>query len=205
MAELPRDKVGRPVPWFVAWIDGEPDFRVIGPGRLRDALVQNRCWLCGQRLGPNAAFVVGPMCIVTKTTAEPGSHQSCATFAAKACPFLTTPTMTRREARMPEDTRKPAGVMIGRNPGVAVVWVSRRWHTWRPDTGGILIDLGDPVAVHWYARGRTATRAEARQSIDTGLPILRAGAENDPDPDTALAELARMTEAALRHLPKAGA
>lgn len=38
MAELPTDHIGRPVPWFVAWIDGKPDFRVIGPGKLQSAL-----------------------------------------------------------------------------------------------------------------------------------------------------------------------
>lgn len=38
MRHLPLDKHDRPVPWFAAWIDGQPDFRVVAPGRTRDAL-----------------------------------------------------------------------------------------------------------------------------------------------------------------------
>jgi hypothetical protein len=34
---LPRDKRGFPVPKFVAFIDGEPDFRVIAPGFVAKA------------------------------------------------------------------------------------------------------------------------------------------------------------------------
>lgn len=30
MKQLKRDDVGRPVPWFVAWVDGKPDFRKCG-------------------------------------------------------------------------------------------------------------------------------------------------------------------------------
>ena len=42
MAELPQDKHGHPVPWFVAFIDSVPDFRVVGPGKLEKALRASR-------------------------------------------------------------------------------------------------------------------------------------------------------------------
>jgi hypothetical protein len=38
IALLPTDKHHRPVPWFVAFIDGVPDFRVIRPGGIQIAL-----------------------------------------------------------------------------------------------------------------------------------------------------------------------
>lgn len=178
IARLPRDRHDRPVPWFVAWVDDAPDFRVIGPGRLRDAIRFDLCWICGHRRGRNAAFVIGPMCVINRVSAEPGSHLDCAVYAAQACPFLTTPRMRRRDSRLPDGHADPAGMMIRRNPGVAVVWVSRTARPF-PVGDGVLFDVGDPVDVRWYAEGRPATRAEVLESIDTGLPLLLAEAEHD--------------------------
>lgn len=202
MRNLPRDKHDRPVPWFVAWIDGQPDFRIIRSGGIRDALRFSTCWLCGARLGRNVSFVLGPMCAINRTTAEPGSHYDCAVYAAQACPFLATPQMKRREGHMP-DSRTPAGVMIARNPGVALVWTSRNWTLFPDGDGGMLIDVGQPDRVDWFAHGRTATREEVLASIDSGLPILRQMAEGDPDPAGAIAELEAQHAAALELVPGA--
>ncbi len=142
IARLPRNHAGYPVPWFVAWIDGTPDFRVIGEGRLDDAIRFRSCWLCGDPLGANAAFVLGPMCGITRTSPEPPSHRDCADYAARACPFLATPNMRRRETGIPEGAREPDGIMIRRNPGATLVWVSR---TWQQQRGLNLWHVGDPL------------------------------------------------------------
>jgi hypothetical protein len=177
MAHLPRDRYGRPVPWFVHWENGEPEFRVakrLGPER---AVALGRCWVCGLPRLPNEpdAFVVGPMCVVNRNSAEPPSHQECALYSVRACPFLTRPQMVRRENGLPPTT-DPAGMMILRNPGVAAVYTSRTWHPVRVDNG-LLFDVGEPVAVSWWKAGRSATGAEVRSAIDLGLPVLRAEAE----------------------------
>ena len=218
MAGLPRDKAGHPTPWFVAFIDGTPDFRVIGPGKIHDALRHSLCWVCGYGFagGEDRAWVIGPMCAVNRVTAEPPSHLECATFSARNCPFLTVPNMTRRDRHMPEGAENPAGIMIRRNPGVALVWVTgyRSWQAERESGalltptgaaraasrgGQLLFRLGTPKRALWFAQGRAATRAEAVASIDSGLPLLRDTAEQD-GPDAA-AELERMHIAALDYLP----
>lgn len=198
MARLPRDKHSRPVPWFVAWIDGQPDFRVVRENGISDAVRFHICWLCGQPLGANASFVIGPMCALNRVSAEPPSHRDCATFAAQACPFLVTPNMRRRDSSMPEDASAPDGIMIARNPGVALVWTSRNW---RMRTDYRLFDVGDPTETRWYAEGRPATRDEVLAAIDSGLPLLRAEAEQDPRPAAALAELDRQHADALELVP----
>jgi hypothetical protein len=195
---LPRDKADRPVPWFVAWIDGIPDFRVIGPGKLEDAQRFGLCWICGERRGRYGSFVLGSMCAVNRASAEPPSHRDCAVYAARTCPFLTTPGMRRREARMPDGTVLPAGEMITRNPGVALVWTSRNWHTF-PVPNGVLWNVGDPTSTEWFAHGRPATRDEVTASIDSGLPLLRAEAERDGA--RAVVDLDRLHTAALAFLP----
>lgn len=181
MSKLPRDKHGRPIPWFVAVIDGVPDFRVIRRGGIQEALKFKLCFLCGETLGSWAAFVLGPMCAVNRTAPEPPSHRDCAQYAARACPFLANPKMKRRPNNLPEDHVDPAGISIPRNPGVALVWVTRDWYVYPDPNGMPLFDIGTPNQTYWYAEGRDATRDEILESIDTGMPILRkAAAEGGP-------------------------
>lgn len=200
MQRLPRDKHGRVVPWFVAFIDGAPDFRIIREDGIGEALKYQLCWLCGQRVGKYVSFAIGPMCAVNRVTAEPGSHHDCAIYAVRVCPFLTTPNMQRREHGV-EQARNPGGVMIRRNPGVTLVWTSRDWSTFPDGDGGRLIDVGTAHRVEWFARGRDATRDEVLASIESGLPILREMAEADPKPQRALAALERQLAAALELVP----
>ena len=205
MQDLPRDHVGRPVPWFV-WFDGDgkPDFRVVGPGKLESALRASRCWVCGYGFagGEDRAWLIGPMCAVNLVTAEPPSHLDCATWSARNCPFLATPNMVRRDRHMPEGAENPAGIMIRRNPGASVVWVTsyKGWKAER-EGRGYLFRLGPARRALWFAEGREATRAEVLASIDSGLPILREMAEKDGA--EAVAELERSIAAALAYSPEA--
>jgi hypothetical protein len=202
IAELPVDAIGRPVPWFVAWIDGKPDFRVVAPGKLQNALRCSKCWVCGRGFagGEDRAWLIGPMCTVNLVTPEPPSHLDCAVWSAQNCAFLATPNMTRRDRHMPEGTVNPAGIMIRRNPGASVVWVTsyRAWKAHR-EGRGYLFRLGPARRALWFAEGREATRAEVLASINSGLPLLREMAEED-GPE-AVAELERMHAAALVYLP----
>src|SRR5215469_14120297 len=100
IARLPRDPRGYPVPWFVEWIDGKPDFRVMDARKLKLALREPRCWICGGQLGTYKAFNFGPISAVNGLSGEPPSHRECAIFAAQACPFLSHPKMRRNERNL---------------------------------------------------------------------------------------------------------
>lgn len=195
---LPISPKGFPVPWFVAYIDGEPDFRVIGPGKFRDALQRNRCWICGEPTGARKAFVIGPMCTINRVSAEPPSHLDCAEYAVRACPFLSKPRMRRNEADLPKDHQNPAGIMIKRNPGVAAIWITRHFSLMR-EGGGVLYHLGEPERVLWFAEGQPASRAQVDLSIATGLPELEAAAALDGPEGTR--ELRQYVERAQQWLP----
>jgi hypothetical protein len=181
---------GWPRLFFADKVNGQLDLRVMDPRKLTLCIKQRRCWLCGQPLGRYLAFVAGPMCVITRTSAEPPSHWDCAYYAVHACPFLTRPRMHRREAGMPEDV-SVSGIVIKRNPGVSAILVTRDYSVWRPDGRGVLIAIGKPERVEWYAEGRKATLEEVRHSIETGLPALENEARKDRDPIGALAELSR--------------
>jgi hypothetical protein len=201
IAGLPRDKHHRYVPWFVSTETGEPDFRVIRRGGIPEAVNRQLCWVCGTHRGREAAFVIGPMCAINRISAEPPSHRECARYSADVCPFLTTPSMTRRERGLPGDRVDPAGKAIWRNPGVALVWYSRSWKIVYDPNGGALFDVGEPSRVYWRCQGREATRAEVLASIDSGFPILLKQAEEDGG--GALDKLQRQHTAAMKLLPGA--
>lgn len=184
MLRRPRDHRGYPVPFFVAWVDGVADFRVSDGRRMADCVGDGLCWLCGQKLGAYKSFVIGPMCVVNRVSSEPPSHLECAEWATRACPFLARPKAERRTEGMPEDGIGPAGIAIARNPGVAVVWTTKRYRLIRvpAELGiapGVLFDVGEPESVSFWAMGRPATRDEVEESITTGCPALRVEAEKD--------------------------
>ena len=178
ISKLPQDHRGFPVPWFVTWIDGQPDFRIITPERMVAAIKGDRCWICGEQLGRFKAFVIGPMCAINRTSGEPPSHRECAEFAAKACPFLTRPRMKRNEKDLPCGHSDGPGIALKRNPGVSLVWITKRYSTFRVENG-FLFNVGEPEETLWFAEGRPARREEVLASIDSGLPLLREEAEKD--------------------------
>lgn len=200
IARLPVSPKGFPVPYFVAWQDGVPDFRVIARGKIQDAVKRKLCWVCGEPLGRTFAMVLGPMCAINRTISEPPSHRGCAIYSALACPFLSNPRMRRRETNMPEDAREMPGLGIKRNPGAMAVWMTRGYRPFEVGNG-VLFTFDDPTEVIWFANGREATRAEVDESIRTGLPLLEAEAARE-GPD-AMAALQRMTREAERYLPAA--
>lgn len=168
---------GYPVPYFVSWLAGLPEFRAVDPRKIERAHNRGLCWICGEPIaGQVKAFVIGPMCAVNRISAEPPSHPDCARFAATACPFLTKPMAKRRH--MEGAHGPPAGLMIERNPGVTLIWFCRAYRTLK-EPGGLLFRIGTPHRLEWYAEGRQATRAEVLASVESGQPILRAQAEAD--------------------------
>lgn len=200
MRRLSLSSKGYPVPFFVAWIDGEPDFRIADPDKLKRCVRENRCWICGEPLGRYKAFVLGPMCTVNRIANEPPSHLDCATYSAQACPFLTRPHAQRRTANLTDEKHMPPGVAIMRNPGAVAVWITTSWELMRAP-GGFLFQIGDPHAVYWYANGAPASLDDVREGFESGVEILREVA-NAQDP-AARAYLDRKVAYARAYLPSA--
>jgi hypothetical protein len=200
MARLPKDERGYPVPRFVHWQDGKPDFRIIEDGFRARAFRTGLCWICGEKLGVHRVYVIGPMCVINRVTMEPACHRDCAEFAAKACPFLVRPRQKRNEKGLdPEATM--AGVGLKRNPGCSCLYETREARRFSDGQGSWLIRLGEPDRVDWWAEGRTATRAEIQASIDGGFPLLLGPAMDEGQ--EAVDELTRLAHDALKLLPAA--
>lgn len=198
MRSLPVDARGYPVPWFVARINGEYDFRVADGEKLVRALRGGHCWVCGEPVGKFKTFVIGPMCAVNRTTSEPPCHKDCAIFSATACPFLRLPRAQRRDTLIPDGTEEPAGVFLKRNPGVTALWTTTSFRRKRVGIG-VLFEIGEATEVLWYSQARRATRDEILESIDSGMPLLRDLATQDGP--LALAQLGNQYRQVIPFLP----
>jgi hypothetical protein len=193
---------GYPVPWFVPEINGAYDFRGIDGAKFSKALRHRRCFICGDRLGKNLAFPIGPMCAINRTISEPPSHRECAEWSARACPFLAQRQDERRLEGLPKNPIKPAGHSIDRQPGAVCIWVCHDFTMFRASGGmGVLFKIGNPKEVIWYCQGKTATRAEVMASIDSGLPLLLELAAQDGE--KAIAEVNRRRIEVELYLPHA--
>lgn len=198
---LAVDERGYPVPWFVAYLDGKPEFRAMDPIKYSRAIRERLCWVCGGKLGKNVVFVAGPMCGINRTSAEPPSHLECAQWSARNCPFLRNPEQVRRQDDLVNNAKlveEAAGHALSRNPGVTMLWVTREFEVFDDGKGRPLITMGEPERVEWVAHGRAATRAEVEESIETGLPALRAAARTEAG---WLEELERYTKRFEKWLP----
>lgn len=178
---------GYPVPWFVAWIDGVPEFRAADGSKFRRAVREKLCWVCGEHLGKFVCFVAGPMCGINRTSGEPPCHLECAQWSARNCPFLSKPQMVRRENDLPEESTSRVG-HIARNPGVTLLWITKDYTLFSDGNGGALIRMGEPERVEWYALGKPATREQIEESIAGGIGNLEAMAREQ---DGAMEELAK--------------
>lgn len=197
---MPMSKRGFLVPWFVKWINGEPDFRIMDAAKLYEAISRRLCWMCGVRLKREMpfVFVVGPMCVINCISTEPPSHPDCARYAAQVCPFLTRPHARRREDETTEQSTMP-GIPILRNPGVCALAFTRGYEA-TPDRGGLILKFQTPFFVEWYAEGRRATRAEVEQSLEGGIPQLRE--INEWQGPECVKKFDKQLEKASHYLPK---
>jgi hypothetical protein len=113
--------------------------------------------------------------------------------------------MHRREAGIPEEAVM-AGLGLKRNPGVSLLWITRSYKVWHPDgkpSNGILMTVGEPEMVEWWAEGRNATREEVIESVESGAPALYEQCDKDQDPIGSRHELARIMAVAQTLYPRA--
>jgi hypothetical protein len=205
-----RDRRGFIVPFFVQWFHegqpsrpgiGEPDFRVVNPGSFGACLRHGLCWLCGKPLGKHRAFVLGPMCVITRVNSEPPSHRDCAEYAMKVCPFLTRPNMRRNDTDFEAPIIPAPGEHQERNPGIMALWMTDGAQLFNAESGqqGILFEVNDPSEVVWWREGRIATRAEVELGLAQAMPFLEAEAASKGR--QAIAQLEQLSARALRYIP----
>lgn len=196
MRHLPIDARGYPVPWFVHWENGKPDFRTVDPVKFEACLRFSKCWICGDIMGGKKTFVLGPLNILNRVTSEPPSHWECAQYAVAVCPFLILP---RAQYKNGNGNYAPGQIM--RNAGVAAMWSTRKFSR---VPGGRLLIVDEPSQVWWFAHGQLANRQQVLQSLEEGLPILWRRAKNAANYADYCVEIEQQWAAAQKYIPRTG-
>lgn len=98
LGHLKIDSRGYPVPYFVSWIDGKPEFRFLLKERLDMIIKRKVCHICGKKL-PNDCFyfITGPMGLQNRISTDAAMHRLCAEFSIIACPHLYRQKAERRD------------------------------------------------------------------------------------------------------------
>ena len=102
IARLPVDERGYPIPFFVAYVDGVPDFRIVDHPKVVDAALKQKCFICGDKLGQHFFFATGPRSAILMKTNHGPSHKECIEYSLSACPFILYPNVQRRRAALPD-------------------------------------------------------------------------------------------------------
>lgn len=173
MRFLARDEIGRPIPYLATLVNGASS-SIESNTRLAACHAQQRCWICGDKLGRYTAFMTEPIAAITRISRTPPAHAECAKYSAQS------------------------GLMQPQDLGVALVWVSRGYsvHLAR---GAELFAIGDAEQAFWYRSGRLASRDEVTEAIQGRLPQLYAVAhEGGPD---AVCGLDQQVARATRQFP----
>lgn len=89
LSHLKVDPRGYPIPFFVSYIDGKPEFRFMNFDRVLMIIHKKLCHICGKKLPKDYCyFIAGPMGLKNGISSDAGMHRICAEFSLKACPHL---------------------------------------------------------------------------------------------------------------------
>jgi hypothetical protein len=181
MQELPLDKRGYPVPYFVQWVNGVPDFRVSNMRRIYECTNKKLCMICGKALNKDegCVFAVGPLSTLTQTNDEPPMHRACAEFSAQVCPWMLHPGMKRIPKPLPDGTMsagqlEAVGAINGGAPKVWALYDTDSYIAEAQENRTILYFMGEPREIHWWKAGRRATREEVLEALTDTVAFMKA-------------------------------
>jgi hypothetical protein len=107
----------------------------------------------------------------------------------RACPLLTQRERERRTIGLPEERTRAPGLGLQHNPGVVMLWITKRYRPWQVpeeairDAGaqpGVLFEMGEPLVIECYREGRDATSAEIAAGPEHAATGPRRGASRLP-------------------------
>lgn len=186
MQDLPRDPRGYPIPFFVMWFDGKPDFRISDMRNIYRCTLERLCMICGKPLpSDEGVFAMGPLSTINRANDEPPMHRVCAEFSAQTCPWMLRPGMKRITKPMPDGTldaaEQNARELVQSTPGAVYSGAPEVWSLYDAshytvevmDNKTLMFFLGPPREMYWYRAGRRATYDEVVDALSAGAAFLR--------------------------------
>lgn len=212
MQDLPVSQHGFPVPYFVKWVDGVPDFRISDLSAMYTCTQMRLCMICGKPLRGEGVFAMGPISALTRGNDEPPMHRACAEFSAQACPWMLMPAKSRNEAKT-----KPEGILSTNDlldtPGAVYEGAPLIWCLYDTDCFGVQVQpnrtlmylLGEPREIYWWKEGRRASRDEVIEGLELARQRVIQFYDSTLENEVVADEVGKMVEALNPWLPEAEA
>lgn len=98
LEHLRVDERGYPIPFFVGYHDGKPNFRYGDTFKRDICLAQKKCAICGKKLPRDFSYVItGPEGYANQIVSDAPMHRRCAEFTMDACPHIHFEKAQRKE------------------------------------------------------------------------------------------------------------
>lgn len=111
LSHLRVDDRGYPVPFFVPWKDGIPQFLYMDQKKQELSMERNLCHICGKKLNKDYAYVItGPVGLMNRVVSDPPMHRECAEFSLAVCPHM----LYHRAERKTDEA--PASIHVKEKP-----------------------------------------------------------------------------------------
>ncbi len=115
LAHLKVDHRGYPIPFFVSYQNGVPEFRFLNITKQHFILENKLCGICGKKLNKDYSYVIsGPKGYENKISSDSAMHRVCAEFSLQACPHLYLEKAERR-------TNDDLGKAIAAKPSIVIM------------------------------------------------------------------------------------
>ncbi len=112
LSHLKVNDKGYPIPYFVGYVDGKPDFRLLDAKKQVACTNRSLCAICGKKLFKGAYyFICGPMGYTNKISTDPAMHRNCAEYSLNVCPHLHIQKTHRRESGLEHLSAEQSVVM----------------------------------------------------------------------------------------------
>lgn len=100
---------GYPIPYFVGYVAGKHDFRLLDARKQILCVDTKICAICGKKLFKGAYyFISGPEGYKNKISTDPAMHRQCAEYSLNVCPHLHIEKTSRRQAGLEDIPGKEA-------------------------------------------------------------------------------------------------
>lgn len=156
LSHLKLDERGYPIPFFVSFRDGKPDFRLLDPKKQSQCIEHGVCSICGKKLTKGAYFFLGgPLTLKNTVSSDPPMHRVCAEFSLAACPHLYLQKAQRRDTGLETGQFNSALLSLDKPSHIFLIRAYKFKSILHPDHAGKLIKFSiTDFAVYSYRDGK---------------------------------------------------
>lgn len=154
LSHLPVDPRGYVIPFFVAYVDGKPDFRLLDQQKQHYCIEKKLCSICGKKIKDNRFwFISGPIGFHNRVSSDPGMHERCARYSLKVCPHLYFHKADRRDSNLPEEIidQKKISPILQDKPKHIVLTKADKYHTVPSTVKGHVVIRYRPIYAEQFA------------------------------------------------------